>query len=115
MRVVYTSPQGTDRQDVPAGGKLQIEAAQYGTERLCYTCSTRDATGAEAGRRVVFHFAPGARLRVEVVKEQDAAIAVFHAHLDACPQCREHAFALCHVGHGLLYDAAGIRRPLGLR
>jgi len=26
----------------------------------------------------------------------------FHDHLDACPQCRDHPFALCLVGHELL-------------
>jgi len=27
----------------------------------------------------------------------------FHAHLDACSQCRDHPFALCLVGLRLLF------------
>ena len=28
--------------------------------------------------------------------------AAFHSHLDACAQCREHPFDLCHTGSVLL-------------
>ena len=26
----------------------------------------------------------------------------FHAHLDVCPQCEQHPFDLCPIGHKLL-------------
>ena len=36
------------------------------------------------------------------VATPDATGAAFHAHLDACAQCREHPMDLCAVGAGLL-------------
>lgn len=30
----------------------------------------------------------------------------FHAHLDACRQCREHPFALCVEGQRIILEAA---------
>jgi len=38
----------------------------------------------------------------------------FHAHLDACKQCREHPFDLCVVGGRLLVEAAGPSRPFSM-
>jgi hypothetical protein len=35
----------------------------------------------------------------------------FHAHLDACAQCREHPFALCEVG-AVLLEASARRAPV---
>ena len=32
----------------------------------------------------------------------DIAADNFHAHLDVCPQCEQHPFELCAVGHRLL-------------
>lgn len=37
--------------------------------------------------------------------------AAFHAHLDACAQCRDHPFSLCDVGRGLLVTAAAAPVP----
>lgn len=34
------------------------------------------------------------------------SIAAFHAHLDACSQCRNHPFALCAEGARRLEKAA---------
>lgn len=31
----------------------------------------------------------------------------FHAHLDACPQCRNHPFDLCRIGEGLMRETMG--------
>lgn len=33
------------------------------------------------------------------------AVQEFHAHLDACEQCREHPFNLCPEGEKLLHQA----------
>ena len=38
----------------------------------------------------------------------------FHAHLDACKQCREHPFDLCVVGGRLLVESAGPSRPFSM-
>jgi hypothetical protein len=41
---------------------------------------------------------------------------IFHAHLDACTQCREHPFDLCGAGAILLQQAAEglpVRRTVG--
>ena len=35
----------------------------------------------------------------------------WHAHLDDCEQCRDNPFALCSIGHRLLYAAAGMPYP----
>lgn len=37
---------------------------------------------------------------------QLSRVELFHAHLDACTQCREHPFDLCSVGAPLLKAAA---------
>lgn len=36
----------------------------------------------------------------------------FHAHLDACDQCRTHPFNLCPIGMDLLRSAADERATL---
>lgn len=38
--------------------------------------------------------------------EDTDATRAFHAHLDACQQCREHPFDLCSTGAVLLKAAA---------
>lgn len=41
----------------------------------------------------------------QVTTEAEAALDVFHAHLDVCQRCREHPFNLCPVGAPLLMQA----------
>lgn len=38
----------------------------------------------------------------------------FHAHLDACKQCRENPFELCVVGGLLLVEATGPSKPYSM-
>jgi hypothetical protein len=43
-----------------------------------------------------------------------APVEKFHAHLDLCPQCREHPLELCASGHRLLLDMAGPSKPYSM-
>lgn len=37
--------------------------------------------------------------------ERQEKVDAFHAHLDACAQCENQSFNLCHVGRRLILDA----------
>ena len=41
-----------------------------------------------------------------MTNQRDVLGEQFHAHLNVCPQCKEHPFDLCRRGHELLTSIA---------